>query len=246
MRPMAVACRSHGCLRSPAQRGTGRTVALVATALVLADRGYRVLLVDDNATPTLTLLTKRDGEPEITDRVHLAPADWSPERTPEEFDCVLVDAFGLLERSTFERFTTCDGLLLTTLADPLAAKTLDGSTESLVRQWADAAKVELLGVAVTAFREEDPVQAESLQRLRSQLGALLVEPPLPWIDELTTLGMHRSVRLPASAMALLDPWVDHVERWLRAGDEPAVAATLVDAVRAESDAASEESAWIER
>ncbi|MCB9919642.1 MAG: ParA family protein [Planctomycetes bacterium] len=194
-RPYVLAVASH-------KGGTGRTMTTIGIARALAARSKRVLLIDGNITPTLHLLLGRDKQTAAIDERELVPGVFVGTGAPGEAsrldaDFVLLDCPPIFDRGADAFIGRANGVILTTLPDPLAIRTIPGATSVLKDVLALHDDLSFLGIAVSIYKDDDPLQREMLDTLRARLGELCLEPPIPWQRELADWSLDAKGDLPA-------------------------------------------------
>ncbi len=195
--PYVLAIASH-------KGGTGRTMTAIGMARAIADRGKRVLLIDGNVTPTLELLLGADKQGAPIEERELLPSVYVGTGRPGEaarlgVDYVILDCPPLFDRGADAFIGRAHGVILTTLPDPLAIRTIPGATSVLKEVLALHDDLSFLGIVVSIYKSDDPLQLEMLDTLRSRLGELCLEPPLPWQKDVADWSMDAKGELPRGA-----------------------------------------------
>ncbi|MCA8969988.1 MAG: ParA family protein [Planctomycetes bacterium] len=193
-RPYVLAIASH-------KGGTGRTMTTIGIARALAARSKRVLLIDGNITPALHLLLGRDKQDAPIEERELVPGVFVGTGAPGEAsrldaDFVLLDCPPIFDRGADAFIGRANGVILTTLPDPLAIRTIPGATSVLKDVLALHDDLSFLGIAVSIYKDDDPLQREMLETLRARLGELCLEPPIPWQRELADWSLDAKCDLP--------------------------------------------------
>ena len=106
-------------------------------------------------------------------------------------DFVLLDCPPIFDRGADAFIGRANGVILTTLPDPLAIRTIPGATSVLKDVLALHDDLSFLGIAVSIYKDDDPLQREMLETLRARLGELCLEPPIPWQRELADWSLER-------------------------------------------------------
>ncbi|MBY0523000.1 MAG: ParA family protein [Gemmataceae bacterium] len=173
--PYILAVASH-------KGGTGRTTTVVALAWALGNAGFRVHVLDaDPIQAAILMTTQGDGTcpwKNVTVQSAAADAEWPL----PDCDVALVDCPSLTEPVTQGVLRRVDGVLLTCLADTLCLRTLDSAVAALTVAQKRNPRLEVLGIVLGMFRQTDPAQQTALAELRREHTALLLEPPIPFLD----------------------------------------------------------------
>ncbi|QDV04617.1 Chromosome-partitioning ATPase Soj [Planctomycetes bacterium Poly30] len=187
--PYVLAMASH-------KGGTGRTTATLGLAWALGRLGRKCVLYDMNPTPTLHLLAGAQPGTEVWPNVRLGRGQIDLDELLGA-DFVIVDAPPILETAGMEMVGQSHGAVLTTLPDPLAFRTIPGATAALEEAQTKNPDLEFLGLCVSVFDQNDPLQEEMIGDLRREVGDLCIEPPIPLQSELANWGLHPGTPLPA-------------------------------------------------
>jgi cellulose biosynthesis protein BcsQ len=188
-RPYILVLGSH-------KGGTGRTTSALALAYLWGAGGLNVSLIDADPVGAARM-------------VALGPDGTCPwegvrflSRLPEsvrglaDSDLIVIDAPALTERSAQRVLRLADGVILTSLADPLSLRTLPHAARALQQARVHNPRLGLLGLLIGVFHEHDDLQARMLQLLRPRLGRLLLEPPIPAQPEISDWVLEPGSPLP--------------------------------------------------
>lgn len=188
--PYLLAIGSH-------KGGTGRTTTACALAWLWARDGFRVVLADaDPAGAAGLIAIDSAGQcPWPNVRYHDGPV--AHDSAWPETDIVIVDCPSLMDARAGCVLQACHGVVLTCVADPLALRTIPSAARTLAMARVANAGLELLGVMIGQYDENDPVQAPMLDRLRAMHGEMLLEPPVPFDPHLRDWALAPGSALPA-------------------------------------------------
>lgn len=173
--PYVIAVCSH-------KGGTGRTTAALALAWHWGIGGLRVVLADADEARSAGLIALNDSGDCTWLNVKYLPGLPDSDGEKLDADVVLIDCPALLSPEAPPIVRRADGVVLTCLADPLSLRTVPSAAGVLAAARIHQPRLELLGVLIGIYNDQDPVQAQMLDRLRHMHGELLLEPPVP--DEL--------------------------------------------------------------
>jgi cellulose biosynthesis protein BcsQ len=112
------------------------------------------------------------------------------------YDVVVIDAPPLVEERAVSALYLADGVILTTLADPLSVRTLPRALAVLWQVHRLNPRIRLHGLIVERFDENDPLQQRMLDLLRKTRGDVLLEPPIPYQVELRDWVLGKGCGLP--------------------------------------------------
>jgi len=159
--------------------GTGRTTAALALAWHWGVSGLRVIVADADPSQASSLIALNE----------LGDCTWLNVRycrgLPDldfaelDADVVLIDCPTLLSPEAARILLRTDGVVLTCLADPLSLRTAPAAASVLAAARTRRPNLELIGVLIGIYQDQDPVQDQMLGRLRQMHGELLLEPPIP-------------------------------------------------------------------
>jgi cellulose biosynthesis protein BcsQ len=92
-----------------------------------------------------------------------------------------------------------DGIVLTCLAEPLSLRTIPAATKAIQQARQVNDKLQLLGLLIGIYNGADEFQSEMLSQLRRQQGELLLEPPIPYQQEVCDWPLSPGSDLPTGA-----------------------------------------------
>jgi len=169
--PYTLAVVSH-------KGGTGRTTAAACLAWCFGQLGRSVTLIDADPVRSCTLLALDENDsctwPNITFRTGLEAL--SQALTTE---LAIVDSPSLLDPLSINVLDRADGLILTSLADPLSIRTVPAAAMVIERAKVANPRLELLGLLVSIYNAQDEVQKAVLERLQQAHRELLLAPIIP-------------------------------------------------------------------
>lgn len=147
--------------------GTGRTTAAVGLAWNWGRLGHEVTLLDLDPNGSATRLTGgRYPWEGVTVADHLSRL------SPTGLN--ILDTPALTESRCRDALRVVDGALLTCLADPLALRTLPVATRAVEDAMTSNPKLRLLGIVLTQFQPDDPLQAALFDEIQEECSDLLV------------------------------------------------------------------------
>ncbi len=76
-----------------------------------------------------------------------------------------------------------DGVIVTCLADPLSLRTIPTAAAAINLARSHHPNLQLLGLLIAIYHEQDSLQVQLLQHLRRAHGRLILEPPIPHQQE---------------------------------------------------------------
>jgi len=88
-----------------------------------------------------------------------------------------------------------DGVVLTCRADPLSLRTIP-TAAAIQKACLLNARLNLLGLAIAIYKELDGLQWQLLRHLRQVQPDLLLEPPIPYQQEIRHWPLHPGSPLP--------------------------------------------------
>jgi len=176
--------------------GTGRTTCALALAYLWGRSGLSVSLIDADPVGAARLVAL---DPE-------GACNWEGVRflshLPESgrallgSDVVLIDAPPLTDRSAQRVLRLADGVIVTCLADPLSLRTIPIAANALNHARSHNRQLNLVGLLIGVYHERDRLQSHLLEHLRQTQGRLLLEPPIPYQQEICDWALNPGSPLP--------------------------------------------------
>jgi cellulose biosynthesis protein BcsQ len=171
-RPYVLAIVSH-------KGGTGRTTAALALAWSFAQAGRSVCLVDTDPQRSASIIALDSrGQCTWPNVRFFAGLDALAEAMPG--DLVVIDSPPLTDRTSRPVLHLSDGLVLTCLADPLSIRTVPAAATMIESGKSANPVLELLGLLICIYNDQDPVQNAMMSRLNESHKELLLEPAIPF------------------------------------------------------------------
>jgi len=161
--------------------------------------GFRVVLCDSD--PTAAAARVACGTDCVCRSDNLRVAVRWPDETLLPADVVLLDCPSLTETAGQQALEQADGVVLTSLAEPLALRTLPVATQALARAQAARPRLAFHGIVLALWQPQDPWQTELLAELRASYGELLLEPPIPCQRDLRAWPLRPGSDLPLGEAA---------------------------------------------
>jgi cellulose biosynthesis protein BcsQ len=176
--------------------GTGRTTAALALAHLWGQAGLSVSLIDADPVGAARLVAL-DAEGCCNwERVRFFPRLPDSGRALVGSDVVVIDAPALTERSAQRVLRLADGVIVTCLADPLSLRTIPTAATAINQARGHNARLSLLGLLIAVYHEKDPLQAQLLQHLLRTQGRLVLEPTIPYQQEVCDWALQPGSPLP--------------------------------------------------
>jgi cellulose biosynthesis protein BcsQ len=186
--PYVLAVASH-------KGGTGRTTAALALAWTWGAAGRRVLFVDADPVAAAGLVCR--GADGVCRWPNVATAAGLPDRFPADADVAVIDCPALTEPAAQAVLVRCDGVLLTSLPDPLSLRTVPVAAAAVRQARRTRPGLEVLGLMIPVLNPADPLAADMMARLRAGHADLLIEPPVPARPEAADWPLSPGSDLPA-------------------------------------------------
>jgi cellulose biosynthesis protein BcsQ len=177
--------------------GTGRTTHALALAHVWGQAGLRVSLVDADPAGAARLVAVPPEGICAWRNVKFFPRLPESGRSLLGSDLILIDAPPLTEASAQRILRLADGLVLSCLADPLSLRTIPVAVSAIQRARQHNPRLNLLGLLIGIFNEHDDLQRQMLAYLRETQADLLLEPPIPYQQEICDWPLEPGRSLPA-------------------------------------------------
>jgi cellulose biosynthesis protein BcsQ len=190
MRPYVLVLASH-------KGGTGRTTAALALAYLWGQAGVHVSLIDADPVGAARAVALAPGGTCAWKQVRFFPSMPESGRGLLGSNLILIDSPPLTERSAQHVLRLADGVVLTCLANPLSVRTLPRADAALEQARRHNPRLNLLGLLVGFYREQDELQSRMLQQLRQAHGDILLEPPIPLQREVRDWALRPGSPLPA-------------------------------------------------
>jgi cellulose biosynthesis protein BcsQ len=163
--------------------GTGRTTTALCLAWHLGQAGHSVTLVDAEPMRSMSMVALNEAGqcpwPNVEFKAgHEAVAG------PHQTQIVIVDSPSLLDPLSQQVLNQADGIILTSLADPLSIRTVPAAAMIIGKARETNRRLELLGLLVGIYNAQDEVQRAVLGRLQEGHRELLLSPVIPLQHEM--------------------------------------------------------------
>lgn len=188
MDPYTLVIASH-------KGGTGNTSLTLGLAYLLGKSGQSVEVIDANKQKNIYLIAQDASGHCPWKNVSLGPSSES------HFDWRIIDAPPLTHPDSQSCLAKADGLILSSLPDPLAVRTFHKAVEISSQACADNPKLELLGVVIQMFREESQVQKKIMALIDEEMGPILLTRPVPYDRSLSMWALNPGSPLPQGPAA---------------------------------------------
>jgi len=176
--------------------GTGRTTCALALAYLWGQSGLKVSLIDADPVGAARLVALNAEGACSWKRVRFFPRLPESGRALVGSDVVLIDAPPLTERSAQRVLRLANGVVLTCLADPLSLRTMPIAATAINQARGHNPQLTLLGLLIGIYHEQDSLQAQLLDHLRCTQGRLVLEPPIPYQQEVCDWTLEPGSPLP--------------------------------------------------
>lgn len=188
MDPYTLVIASH-------KGGTGNTTLTLGLAYLLGNSGQSVEVIDANKQKNIYLIAQDASGQCPWKNVTLGPSSGN------QFDWRIIDAPPLTHPDSQSCLAKADGLILSSLPDPLAVRTFHKAVEISSKACADNPKLELLGVVIQMFREESQVQKKIMALIDEEMGPILMTRPVPYDRSLSMWALNPGSPLPQGPAA---------------------------------------------
>jgi cellulose biosynthesis protein BcsQ len=196
--------------------GTGRTTAALALSWCWGQAGHAVTLIDADPAGACGLVAR--GPSGQCDWPNVRFLDGPSADPAPDKGVVVVDCPSLFDPAAMPILERADALVLCVLPDPLALRTVPAAAAAVERVRVANPRLELLGILVAIYDNQDATQTEMLDRLRRQHGELLLEPPVPLRPEVRDWPLRPGSAPPAGpAREAYLTVARQMEHWVRPG-----------------------------
>lgn len=176
--------------------GTGRTTTALILAWALGRLGVRVLFVDADEQRSASLIAVGGRGtcewPNVTFRAGLDVLSGEMDA-----EIVVVDPPALTAPTAQTVLGRADGIILTCLADPLSLRTVPAAANVIDAGKSANPRLELLGILISIYNEQDAVQHAMLNRLQQAHRDLLLDPVVPYQPSLRSWPLTPGTPPPA-------------------------------------------------
>lgn len=207
--PYLLAVASH-------KGGTGRTTTALTLAWSMGQAGQRVVFVDADPLHSASLIARAGSHACGWKNVECVNG---LEAIHRNYDCdvVVVDSPSLTDPLSRTVLARVDGIVLTCLADPLSIRTVPAAAAVIESIRSRNPKLELLGISIILYNENDLIQKAMLGRLQESHRDLLLEPAVPLQSEIRNWPLKPGSEPPAGAARdAIVRLKATLERWMRA------------------------------
>jgi cellulose biosynthesis protein BcsQ len=181
--------------------GTGRTSSVLALAWTWGQVGRKVALVDADPLGSAELIACGPEGLCSWPNVEFFRDLHSALEAPSNPEVIVVDCPALTETQGQELLTRVQGVVLTSLADPLSLRTSSVAFRVIRNVRETNQGLRLLGLLMGICDEKDPMQTDYLRHLRRTPGVLL-EPPIPFQIEISDWALSPGSDLPEGPVRL--------------------------------------------
>ena len=175
--------------------GTGRSTTALCLAYHLGQAGHSVTLLDADPMRCMsTVALNAEGRcpwPNVEFKAGLEAL-----AGPHETQVVIVDSPSLLDPLSGQVLGHADGIILTSLADPLSIRTVPAAATIIGKARETNRRLELLGLLVGIYNSQDEVQRAVLSRLQDGHRELLLSPVIPLQPEMRDWALKAGMPPP--------------------------------------------------
>jgi cellulose biosynthesis protein BcsQ len=175
--------------------GTGRTTTALCLAWHLGQAGHSVTLVDADPVRSLSAVALNPAGQCPWANVEFK-AGLDALAGPLKTQIVIVDSPSLLDPLSQEVLAAVDGIILTSLADPLSIRTVPAAAVIIGKAREGNRRLELLGLLVGIYNARDEVQRAVLSRLQEGHRELLLSPVIPLQADMREWGLKGGAQPP--------------------------------------------------
>jgi cellulose biosynthesis protein BcsQ len=175
--------------------GTGRSTTALCLAYHLGQAGHSVTLIDADPIRSMSMVAlNAEGQcpwPNVAFKAGLEAL-----AGPHETQIVIVDSPSLLDPLSEQVLSRADGIILTSLADPLSIRTVPAAATIIGKARESNRRLELLGMLVGIYNSQDEVQRAVLSRLQDGHRELLLSPVIPMQPEMRDWALKAGMPPP--------------------------------------------------
>jgi cellulose biosynthesis protein BcsQ len=205
-RPYILVLASH-------KGGTGRTTCALALAYLWGQAGLNVALIDADPVGAAHAVALAPGGNCAWKQVKFFASIPDGGRGLLGSNLILIDCPPLTEPSAQRVLRMADGVVLSVLANPLSMRTIPTAASALEHARGHNPRLNLLGLLVGIYHEQDELQTAMLHEIRQVHGNLLLEPAIPYQQEVRDWPLNPGSPLPegpareayAALTGLLEP-----------------------------------------